>query len=239
MSDDSARLCLIPARGGSVGVPGKNIRLLGGVPLVAHTIRSARASELFSEVYLSTDDPQIAAVATHHGATTIPRPDALAEHDTPMARVVEHALEWCEQHRKVRPRQIFLLEPTSPFRSAGDIQHAASLLDSDDCDAAMGVFEADMPRQWGLRANSQGMLTPVGELSDYQSRRQDLPPTYFPGPVFAIETEAFLATGGFLGERTRFFVVSRQRALDIDTDLDFLFAEFLLGRSNEIGPDGT
>jgi CMP-N-acetylneuraminic acid synthetase len=233
---------LIPARGGSQGVPGKNARHLAGMPLVAHSIASARASGAFDRVYVSTDDGEIANIASAYGATVIARPDELAQADTPMAPVVEHALQWrCE--RGPTPSHIFLLQPTSPLRSPADIREAASILSEDECDAVMGVFEADYPPQWTLRSDCKGMLRAAASRDQYTSRRQDLPVSYLDGPVYAIETGVFLARKQFLTERTRFFVVPRHRAVDIDTEIDFLFAEFLLSRFhdglNARGPSHT
>jgi CMP-N-acetylneuraminic acid synthetase len=213
-------------------VPGKNSRLLGGIPLVAHSILSALASQVFDGVHVSTEDAEIARIASAYGATVIPRPAELAQDDTPMAPVVEHALRWrCEQG--ARPRHIFMLQPTSPLRSAEDIRLAASILESDDCDAVMGVFEADDPPQWALRADRHGMLRPTAGLDEYLARRQDLPVAYIDGPMYAIHADAFLAVGRFLTERTRFFVVPHERAVDIDTEIDFQFAEFLLARRSD------
>jgi CMP-N,N'-diacetyllegionaminic acid synthase len=231
--DSSASLCLIPARGGSEGVPGKNIRPLAGLPLVAYSIRAASASGVFDEVWVSTEDQAISEVAAAYGARTIARPLELARHDTPMAPVVEHAVESWERETGMPPHNIFLLQPSSPLTASSDILRAASLLSSGECDSAMGVFEADDPPQWGLRATPDGWLRPVAEWQEYLSRRQDLPPTYFDGPVYAIETGAFLAGKRFLTDRTRFFLVPRLRAIDIDTEFDLMFAEFLLKHGRE------
>jgi CMP-N-acetylneuraminic acid synthetase len=204
------------------------------VPLIVHSIRSARESGIFDRIYVSTDDVEIAKTATDHGAIVIFRPTELAQEETPMPPVVEHAVEWYKRKEGSQPRHIFLLEPTSPLRSASDIREAASILSREACDAVMGVFEADAPPQWGLRADSSGLLHTAARQDQYLSRRQDLPPIYFGGPVFAIRTDAFLSKKCFLTDRTRFFVVPRLRAVDIDTEVDFLFAEFLLKRGLEV-----
>jgi CMP-N-acetylneuraminic acid synthetase len=150
-----------------------------------------------------------------------------------MAPVVEHALEWYERERDSRPAYIFLLQPTSPLRSADDIRRAAMLVREDGCDSVMGVFEADDPPQWGLTASRVGLLAPVAGWDRYLARRQDLPPTYFDGSLYAIETDAFLSAKRFLTDRTRFFVMPRARAVDIDTEFDLMLAEFLLQRAGE------
>ncbi|HXN37056.1 MAG TPA: acylneuraminate cytidylyltransferase family protein [Solirubrobacteraceae bacterium] len=232
--DSATSLCLIPARGGSVSVPGKNLRPLGGMPLVAHSILSARASGMFDDVYVSTQETAIAEVAVGYGAVAIDRPAALAQADTPMAPVVEHALEWCRRERAMPARYIFLLQPTSPLRTADDIRLAASLLTQGRCDSVMGVFEADDPPQWSLTAASDGLLRPVAGWEQYLSRRQDLRPTYLDGPLHAIRTDAFHTYKRFLTDSTRFFVVPRERAIDIDTEFDFRLAEFLLEHCHAI-----
>lgn len=216
---------LIPARGGSKGVPRKNLRELGGVPLIVHSIRIAR--EVFPEVFVSTEDGEIADVARTHGAVVIDRPDELARDETAMPDVVENALHWCEANREL-PRHIFLLQPTSPLRAAEDIRAAVAMLDAGGCDSVMAVFEAPDPPQWVLRSNAREFLEPAFALTDYLARRQDLPPAYLDGPLYAIETQAFREHRRFLTERTRFFVIPPERALDIDTERDFRFAEFLI-----------
>ncbi len=151
--------------------------------------------------------------------------------DTPTASVVKHALGWYEREYGSQPRNVFLLEPTSPLRCVEDIWEAAALLGDGDCNAVMGVCEAHDPPQWTLHARADGTLEPA-DKDRYLLRRQDLPMSYIPGPIYAIETRAFLETEGFLTNRTRFFVVPRERAIDIDTEIDFLFAELLLERGH-------
>jgi CMP-N,N'-diacetyllegionaminic acid synthase len=226
-----SQFALIPARGGSKGVPKKNLRLLGGMPLVAHSIVSAREAGMFEDVFVSTDDPDIARVAADFGAIVIDRPAELALDSTPMTPVVEHALGWYER-RHSTPSQMFLLQPTSPFRTAQDIRAAASLL-SGDADSVLAVYEPPHPPEWAMGLTDAGYLQPYISLPETQTRRQDLSGNYFGGPLFAIETVAFRKYRRFLTERTRFLVVPPARAVDIDTELDFQFAEFLMShRSN-------
>ncbi len=214
-------------------MPRKNVRLLGAIPLVAHSILAATESGVFSNVYVSTEDEDVANAATEFGAVVIERPPFLATDEASMPDVVEHALSWYEATHGV-PDRIFLLQPTSPFRNAEDIQAAATFLDQ-DCDSVMAVFEPADPPQWGLLPDAAGFLGPMFSLPEYLSRRQDLGPTYFDGPLYAITTEAFREHHRFLTTRTRFFVVPPVRALDIDTELDFQFAEFLVAQRQRSG----
>jgi CMP-N,N'-diacetyllegionaminic acid synthase len=217
---------VIPARGKSKGMRRKNLRSLGGIPLIAHSIVSAAESGLFDEIHVSTEDEEIAKVAEDFGAVVIERPVELAGDITPMPPVIEHAVSWYER-RYGPPTRIFVLQPTSPFRSSGDIREASALL-RDDADSVMAVFEPADPPQWALRATGSGYLEPNASLAEYMSRRQDLMRTYFDGPLYAIEARAFDKHKRFLTERTSFFVVPAERAIDIDTEDDFRFAEFLL-----------
>ncbi|MFA6530278.1 MAG: acylneuraminate cytidylyltransferase family protein [Candidatus Micrarchaeia archaeon] len=221
-------LCVIPARGGSKGVPRKNVRLLGGIPLIAHSIRSALDSGIFPEVYVSTEDPEIAEVSRKFGAMIIDRPQELAIDKAPMPPVIEHALSWAKAKNGVEPKFVFMLQPTSPFRSKEDFEKCRDALLKGDCDSVMGVFEADDPPQWTLTPDAKGFLKPLFPIKDYLSRRQDLPPAYFDGPIYAFRTDSFLKHKKFLMPKTRFFVVPKSRAVDIDTESDFMLAEHLL-----------
>jgi CMP-N,N'-diacetyllegionaminic acid synthase len=226
-----SNFAIIPARGGSKGVPGKNLRNLGGKPLVAHSITSALASGVFEQIHVTTEDAEIARVARELGAVVIDRPTELAGDLTLMPPVIDHALTWYESRHGV-PDHIFLLQPTSPFRSAEDIETAAQVL-AGDADSVMAVFEPEDPPHWALRSGDHGYLVPDSPLALYLARRQDLPKTYFDGPLYAIETSAFRRYRRFLTDRTRFFVVPSLRALDIDSEFDFRFAEFLLQADRE------
>ncbi|MFA5049560.1 MAG: acylneuraminate cytidylyltransferase family protein [Candidatus Micrarchaeia archaeon] len=221
-------LAIIPARGGSKGVPRKNIRPLVGVPLIIYSIKCALESGLFHKVYVSTEDEEIAEISKNAGAEVIKRPRELARDETPMPPVVEHAIEYYKEKNGSYPQYTFLLQPTSPLRSAKDLRASYKILSRGDCEAILGVFEADDPPQWTLIANANGFLKPLFPLAEYLARRQKLKPTYFDGPIYAFRTDAFLKYKRFLMEKTRFYVIPRFRAIDIDTEFDFKFAEFLL-----------
>ncbi len=198
------------------------------MPLIAHSIHSGL--EVFDRVFVSTDDDEIEAVARSYGATVIRRPRELARDDTPMAPVVEHAIEHCTE-RHGAPERLFLLQPTSPLRSAQDIRTAQALMQG-DCDSVMGVYEASHPPEWELRGTPAGYLTPAVPVDERAACRQELAPTYCGGPLFAIETGAFCRYHRFLTDATAFFVLPAWRAVDIDTELDFQFAEFLIERAS-------
>lgn len=222
--------CIIPARGGSKGVPRKNVRDLCGIPVIAYSIRTALDSGLFKKVYVSTEDKEIAIVSKKYGAEVINRPLELAQDKTPMPPVIEHGIDFFKKDNGFIPKFVFLLQPTSPFRSPEDLKNAFEIISKGDCDSVMGVFDADDPPQWTLTPDENGFLRPLFPLKDYLARRQDLPPAYFDSPVYAFKTEEFIRQKKFLMEKTRYFVVPRERAVDIDSILDFDFAEFLMKR---------
>lgn len=221
------KICIIPARGGSKGVPRKNVRLLHGIPVIVYTIKAALDSKIFDAVYVSTEDSEIAAVSRKAGATVIDRPKELASDKAPMPPVIEHALEEHIKNKKLEPEYLFILQPTSPLRNKDDILEGDRIITKEDCDSVMGVFEADDPPQWTLTPE-EGFLKPLFPLDKYLARRQDLEKAYFDAPLYAIKTATFRKYKRFLTDKTRYFVVPRERAVDIDTELDFQFAEFLL-----------
>ncbi len=233
MAQSLDSICIIPARGGSKGVVRKNIRPLGGIPLVVHTIRAAKESGIFSHVYVSTDDKEIASVAQKAGAEIIMRPTELASDTAPMPPVIEHAVGWHRAQGNQQPDYLFILQPSSPLRNAHDIKDAYAILKKGDCDSVMAVFEAENPPQWTLTPDKNGFLKPLFPLDQYLSRRQDLAPAYFDAPIYSIRTDAFLKYKRFLTDKTRYTVIPRERAVDIDVEADFLFAEFLVSKSKK------
>ena len=141
MSDERPwrALGVIPARGGSKGVARKNLRLLGGRPLIAHTIDAARRSTFLGTFVVSTEDAEIAAFAAGEGVPVVDRPDRLADDMTPMAPVVEHAVTAVESQAGVRFDCVLTLQVTSPFRLPGDIDAAIELLRSTGAESVLGV----------------------------------------------------------------------------------------------------
>ena len=135
-------LGVITARGGSKRLPGKNIRPLGGKPLIAWTAEAALESRFIKRVLLSTDDPQIAEVVQKWGVE-VPfiRPASLAQDDTPHIPVLEHAIHWLKENQGACPDYLFILQPTSPLRTAEDIDSAIEIAIQKNADAVIGVCE--------------------------------------------------------------------------------------------------
>ncbi len=225
-------LGLITARGGSRGIPGKNLAPLAGRPLIAWTIQAARQSACLDRVLVSTDDDRIARVSRELGAE-VPfiRPARLARDDSPHLEVVLHALDWLEENQGYRPAAVVLLQPTSPLRRSRDIEEAVALWQDRQAQCVVSVCPAPSHPYLVKRLDEQGALvdfvpTPPGYL-----RRQDLP------PALALNGAVYVADPGFLrrertwfGPRTYPYPMPARRSLDIDTPWDLELAGLILGR---------
>ena len=219
-------LILVPARGGSKGLPRKNLLLLGGQPLLTWTARTIEAAGLMeARAVLSTDDPEIAAVGRASGLETpFLRPASLARDETPMVEVVEHAVTWLEREGGFLVRAIMLLQPTSPFRRACRLQQAMELLARPGTDGVIGVDS--MLRTPGLlfREGADGRLDPLGPW-ERRLRRQEIPPILTPnGTIYVTTRDSFARTGRLFPERLRGLPTSRIEAIDIDTEEDWALA---------------
>lgn len=220
------KLGIIPARAGSKGLPGKNLREFAGKPLIVHTIEAALESRL-DRVVVSTDDEGIAAVAIAAGAD-VPflRPGHLATDEATTLDVVLHVID---QLGLVETDSICLLQPTSPLRSAADIDRTLEMAD-DQQTPVVSVTEFSKPLAWAYRVEA-GVL--VKAFEGASSRRQDAPPLYFPnGAIYVLTVQTLRQHGTFIPPRTQPYVMESQRSVDIDTALDFAIAEFLHGRAN-------
>lgn len=229
----SGVLGLIPARSGSKGVPGKNTRLLGGKPLLAYTIESAAQARTMTRTIVSTDSPAIAALARRWGAEApFRRPAAYAQDDSPMVDVIRHALRWLRTHEGHEPAIVVLLQPTTPFRTAAQIDTAVRLLRRRRVDAVVSVSRVPVTYHAACQYRLvQGLLRPyLGQpLVRVVSRRQLLKPTYFrDGLVYAFRSAAFWRTGSFYGERAAGCLLSDGPVVNIDTMDDWQRAEVLL-----------
>ena len=171
-------LALIPARGGSKGLPGKNIRPLAGRPLIAHSVACAQMCPEVDTIVCSTDSREIADAAQAAGAR-VPflRPDHLAADDTPMWAVIQHTLAEVEKLDGVRYESLLLLDPTSPARLPADICRAVELLTGSDADGIISVSEPHYSPIWHTVVEENGILRDFVDGSAY-SRRQDVPPVY-------------------------------------------------------------
>jgi CMP-N-acetylneuraminic acid synthetase len=215
-------LGVIPVRSGSKRVPNKNIRELGGKPLLAHTIEQAASSSVLDRCLVSTDDEEIAAAAREHGGD-VPflRPDRLATDTASSDDVVAHALEWVHEQGR-EPTIVVLLQATTPFRTSTDIDEAIEKLQqSPEAASLISVTEYDVPPEWAFEIGDDGRLQshfPEYDMwDDGPSRSQETTTLYHPnGAVFAARVDPFLKDPEFYKHPTIPYKMPVERSLDID-----------------------
>lgn len=222
-------LAIVTARGGSKGVPRKNLRNLAGKPLLVWSIEAAASAQHAMRVLVSTDDPEIAAAGRLAGAE-VPflRPADLADDCATSESAVIHALDWLYQHENYSPDLIVLLQPTSPFRTPQDIDTALKVQASTDADAVVSVAEIYRPVQWLRKIDAQGRMTEAVSAESI-SRRQDAEKLYqLNGAVYVIKTDALRKGNSIYPDDSLAYVMPAERSLDIDNELDFLIADLLM-----------
>jgi CMP-N,N'-diacetyllegionaminic acid synthase len=220
-------LGVIPARGGSRAVPRKNIRLLGGRPLIAHTISAAGASDSITYLVVSTDDAEIATIAGDLGVDVVARPSVLAGDEAPMVPVIQHALDEVERDRPPFDA-VFTLQATCPFRTASDIDAAAALLAEGGADSVIGVVRVQDMHPARIKRIEGGFLEDFCVEEDEGTRRQDLEAAYRrSGGVYLTARETVVG-GSLRGLRQRAYEMPPERSINIDEPLDFLLAEAAL-----------
>lgn len=220
-------IATICARGGSQGVPGKNIRALCGKPLIVHTIEQALMSERLDAVYVSTDSEAIADVARAAGAT-VPflRPAALATATAPKIPVIEHLVSEVEKAGE-RVERIVDLDPTSPLRDLADIDACIALLD-DATDVVITAYESDKNPYFNMvEKRADGTVGLVKPPASEIAGRQSAPKVYSMNASIYVWHRHTLAKGLWNG-RTRLHVMPRERSIDIDSEIDFRLVELLM-----------
>lgn len=228
-------LALIPARGGSKGIPRKNLRDFAGAPLIAYSIAAAKQAERVTRVIVSTDDPEIADVARAWGAEVpFMRPAQFAQDDSTDLPVFEHALEWLEQNENYMPDIVIQLRPTSPVRPIGLLDQAVELLlEHPEADCVRGVVPSVQNpfKMWQI--DSEGRLTQLLEVAGlrepYNAPRQALLQTYWQtGHIDAIRSNTILAKHSLTGDIILPLLIDPLYTVDIDTPDDFLISAKLI-----------
>lgn len=221
-------LAVIPARGGSKGVPRKNIRMLAGKPLIAWTISVAKESKYIDRLIISSEDEEIIEVARRLGCEApFVRPIELARDDTPGIEPVLHALRMLPGYDYV-----VLLQPTSPLRIAADIDGALEVCISRGAKSTVSVAEPDKSPYWMFKVDSERRMQRLVDDGELITRRQDLPKVFVVnGAVYVADCEWLIQKRSFLTDETLAYEMSRERSLDIDTERDMRLCELLLARS--------
>lgn len=215
---------IIPARGGSKGVPRKNLRAVGGIPLIGRAVLAAIAARSVGGVWVSTDDAEIADVATRYGAQIVSRPIELATDDTSSEAVLLHALDTLSA-TGTRPRITVFVQCTAPFVCADDIDGVVNQLVLGNADSA---FAAAYFHGFLWEKDATGATRAVDHSSDERKRRQDLAPRYLEaGSVYAFRTEGFRAAGRRFFGKIALYEIPRERCWEIDDEADLAVAEVL------------
>jgi CMP-N-acetylneuraminic acid synthetase len=232
-------LGIVPARGGSKGIPRKNIALLGGKPLIAYTANAALGARRLSRIVLSTEDEEIAEVGRRYGLE-VPflRPRELAQDDTPALPVLQHVVRRLEAMGD-RFDAIFTLQPTNPLRRSEDIDGAIDLLERTGADSVISfvpVGDKHPARMKYLDDRGRVIDPPFGEAVEGQ-RRQDLPKLYLrEGSVYLTKRDVLMLQQSIRGRDCRAWLVDPDRACNIDGPVDWLLAEALL-KHHALGAD--
>lgn len=220
-------IAIIPARGGSKGLPGKNIKEMCDKPLIAYTIEAALKSKSIDHVILSTDDEEIAAVAKKYGAEVpFMRPAELAS-DTAMA--VDnyiYTIGRLEKEWNTKIDSFVVLQPTSPLRIAEDIDGAVELFNARNADSVVTYVKEAHPIFWHKKIDENNKLEDIFEGTI--ANRQELPITYYPnGAVYVFSTE-MIRQKKYYTDKSYAYIMPRERSIDIDFIDDFKYAEFLM-----------
>lgn len=223
-------LAVVPARGGSKGIPRKNIRNIAGKPLIAWTIEEAKKSAYIDRLILSSEDSEIIEVARTLGCE-VPfiRPKHLAEDSTSGMDPVLHAINELPGYDFV-----LLLQPTSPFRTVKDIDFFLEKLIESGAPASVSVTIADKSPYWMYTLKDNEHLEPLLKQEQPYERRQDLPDVFvLNGAIYGAQINWLMRSKSFLDDKTTAFVMASERSYDIDTEEDFLFCEVMLNKKND------
>lgn len=230
-------LGVITARGGSKGLPGKNIKMLGGKPLIAYTVDAAKKSKFITHLIVSTDDKKIAEVAKKFGVD-VPflRPERLATDKSKHLDVMKHATKFMEKKLRINFDCVVILQPTSPFRTSEDIDNTVEkLIKKKKASSAVSVYEIDSsmhPMRIKKMKGDRILAYCVDEKEGI--RRQNLPMAYKrSGDVYAIKRDLIMKKNKLFGDYVIGHIVPKEKVVDIDNEFDWLKAEYILKKMSK------
>ncbi len=223
-------LAVICARGGSKGVPKKNIRLLGGKPMIVHTIEVARRCKSVDRVVVSTDDAEIAGIARASGAEVpFMRPAELATDAAPKLPVLRHAVSYLEAELGYSPDIVVDLDPTSPLRTEKDVESCIRMVE-EGADNVFSVTEAHRNPYFNMVEIIDGRVRLVKEPPEALFRRQDAPQVYdMNASIYVWKRDALMSSDSVFLEKTKVYIMP-EWTVDTDNEIDFQFVEFILSK---------
>lgn len=224
-------IAMIPARGGSKGLPGKNIRELCGKPLIAHTIEAALHAEGIDRVIVTTDSQEIADTAKRYGAE-VPflRPAELAGDTSSAVDVYLHAVDYLEAHGEAPIEKFMVLLPTAPLRSAKHIEAALREFGEKKADTLISMKEAETPISWYYERMPDGSVRNLGfDTEKAVANRQSNATYYIPnGAIYILDKKLLREKRTYYSENTVAYLMSAEESVDIDNRIDFMLAEVLM-----------
>jgi len=226
-------LAIIPARGGSKGIPQKNLVNLKGNPLLYYAIKVAEGIQSIKEVTVSSDDDKILSVATQYGAFPLKRPIELSLDSTLTSEVIHHTI--VQRARELDFQHIILLQPTSPLRTKNDVEEAIKIYEADtSCDALISVYKPSEHPFKGFVLTPQNKLEGYFSLKAPFSRRQDLPEIYMPnGAIYIFSVEKFMKEKIIPQTNIIPYIMPAEKSIDIDTFSDLEIAEVMMRKYDE------
>ena len=225
-------IAIVPARGGSKGLPGKNIKDLLGKPMIAYTIEEALKSKYITEVIISTDCKEIEEVAIKHGAKSpFLRPEYLASDSAKAIDNYTYTIDRLNKEFDYEIKDFVVLQPTSPLRTVEDIDGAIELFKEKNADSVVSYTEEHHPIEWHKYITKDGRFENIFE--EKLLNRQEIKKSYFPnGAVFVFDYE-LIKQGKYYSDNSYAYIMPRFRSVDVDTIEDFKYIEFLMRGSNE------
>ncbi len=228
-------LAIITARGGSKGLPRKNIRFLKGKPLIVHTIERALAvGDPLYKILVSTDDPEIADISRKANAyVPFLRPQELSTDTATSLEVVQHAVRYIEEKDGLKIDWSLILQPTTPLRTTNDIRSALELISHKQVDTVVSVYEAGNSHPGKMKCiNENGMLETFLPNVPWLSRRQDRKPSAFltNGGIYMTRRDVLFDKNSLIGDYILPYIMPHERSVDIDTEIEFTLAEILFAR---------
>jgi CMP-N,N'-diacetyllegionaminic acid synthase len=221
---------IITARGGSKGIPGKNLIPIRGRPLISYTIEAALDSKVLDRIIVTTDDEKIAEVSRQFGAETpFVRPANLSGDWDPSYPVVVHALEWMAENEGYYPDYMMLMQPTSPMRIAEDIRNAVAIARDKDADGVISIYEPKQHPKWMFELDEDGRFADFDPHERELSRRQSLEPRYMlNGSIYLVKRAVIMSQDNFYTSQTYALVMPRERSIDIDSIHDARVVEMTM-----------
>ena len=234
--DQKLRVCSICARGGSKGVKNKNIKIINGKPLIIYTLEQAKLSNIFNEIAVSSDSEDILKVASEFGIKNlIHRPEHLSTDSAPKIPVIQHCVMEVEKNKNIKFSTMVDLDATSPLRSVDDIINAINLLETKNVSNVITATKSRRSPYFNLvELNDKGVVELSKKIESQIVRRQDSPKCFdMNASIYVWNRESFFKFNTVFLQDTALYEMPEERSLDIDSELDFEFVEFLIKKNNK------